>query len=382
MGRSKIPGMVDSNIPDTASRKTRRRRRRKRRTQAIAKRYALHTNAKRYCIIRYWSWCWRSKKKKVIQRSNKCIGMKIFYFMKIQRIIKSKFVWKPNKNHHTIQRLTVNSNVDKKLSEKKKLPINNISSSGKKAIECFSKWGDLIVIKADKGMVTVILDLEDYIVKANNQLENNLLYQRLNEDPVTKHPKMVNTATKNLRSKNDRRNPNTSVPYLTINLRAWYLSEASSKLSGMSRKQNFKVYWLILQPHANVLHSYIKDTLTDFINEISETENIPDTIHVTLDVTSLCTNILNPEGIESTKEALNCVNQKPIERKIIIRFLLLILTLNNLIFNGFYYLSNMGCTMSTICVPGYSIVFMVKFQIRLQIFWKKHMLFRQNDIAK
>ena len=128
--------------------------------------------------------------------------MKIFYFMKIQRIIKSKFVWKPNKNHHTIQRLTVNSNVDKKLSEKKKLPINNISNSDKKEIEYFSKWGDLIVIKADKGMVTVILDLEDYIVKANNQLENNLLYQRLNEDPVTKHTKMVNTATKNLRGKN------------------------------------------------------------------------------------------------------------------------------------------------------------------------------------
>ena len=51
-------------------------------------------------------------------------------------------------------------------------------------------------------MVTVILDLEDYIVKANNQLENNLLYQRLNEDPVTKHTKMVNTAAKNLRGKN------------------------------------------------------------------------------------------------------------------------------------------------------------------------------------
>ena len=51
-------------------------------------------------------------------------------------------------------------------------------------------------------MLTVILDLEDYIAKVNNQLENKLLYQRLNEDPVTKHTKMVNTATKNIRSKN------------------------------------------------------------------------------------------------------------------------------------------------------------------------------------
>ena len=111
-----------------------------------------------------------------------------------------------------------------------------------------------------------------------------------------------------------------------------------------------------------MLHSYIKDTLTDFINEISETENIADTIHVTLDVTSLCTNILNPEGIEATKKALNCMNQKPIKRKVVIRFLLLILTLNNFIFNGFYHLSNMGCAMSTICVPGYSIVFMIKLE--------------------
>ena len=34
------------DIPDKAERRTRRRRRRRRRTQAIAKRYAFHANAK------------------------------------------------------------------------------------------------------------------------------------------------------------------------------------------------------------------------------------------------------------------------------------------------------------------------------------------------
>ena len=41
MVRPKIPDMAGSDIPDTAGRKTGRRRR----TQAIAKRYAFHTNA-------------------------------------------------------------------------------------------------------------------------------------------------------------------------------------------------------------------------------------------------------------------------------------------------------------------------------------------------
>ena len=45
------------NILDKAGRKTRRRRRRGRRTQTIAKRYALHTNAINLCIS---SFCWNA----------------------------------------------------------------------------------------------------------------------------------------------------------------------------------------------------------------------------------------------------------------------------------------------------------------------------------
>lgn len=46
-------------------------------------------------------------------------------------------------------------------SQRKKLPINNLSNNDKKAIQYFSKRDDLIITKADKEGATVILDIED-----------------------------------------------------------------------------------------------------------------------------------------------------------------------------------------------------------------------------
>ena len=108
--------------------------------------------------------------------------------------------------------------------------------------------------------------------------------------------------------------------------------------------------------------SYVKDT-SDFINTINETKDInKDTILVTLDVKSLYTNIPNHEGIEAVKSSLNSVSQKPIATKVIIKFLFLILTLNNFVFNGIYYLQKIGFAMRTICAPNYANIFMRKFE--------------------
>ena len=107
--------------------------------------------------------------------------------------------------------------------------------------------------------------------------------------------------------------------------------------------------------------SFIKDT-SDFINRLNETKDTnEDTVLVTLDVKSLYTNILNHEGTEAVKSALNSVSQKPIATKVIIKILLLILTLNNFIYYGIHYLQKIGCAMGTICAPNYANIFMTKF---------------------
>ena len=93
--------------------------------------------------------------------------------------------------------------------------------------------------------------------------------------------------------------------------------------------------------------SYIKDT-SDFINRINETKYInKETILVTLDVKTLYKNILHHEGIGAVKSALNSVYQKPIATKVVI-----MLTLNNFVFNGIHYLQKIGCATGTICAPN------------------------------
>ena len=60
-----------------------------------------------------------------------------------------------------------------------------------------------------------------------------------------------------------------------------------------------------LQPCVSTLPSYIRDT-TDFINRLRRLPTLPPgTLRVTLDVTSLFTNIPHEEGITACKEFLN-----------------------------------------------------------------------------
>ena len=53
---------------------------------------------------------------------------------------------------------------------------------------------------------------------------------------------------------------------------------------------------------------------------------------------------------------------KTVTAKLIIRFLSLILTLSNFVFNSKNYLLIMGCAMGTICAPAYTNIFMAQFE--------------------
>ena len=99
-----------------------------------------------------------------------------------------------------------------------------------------------------------------------------------------------------------------------------------------------------LQPHVKELMSYVKDS-TDFIRKINSMEKIPDnSIFVTMDVRSLYTHIPNKEGIKAVETTLK---RKNIGTRIISKFLRLVLTLNNFVFNRQNYLQNKGCVMGT-----------------------------------
>ena len=127
----------------------------------------------------------------------------------------------------------------------------------------------------------------------------------------------------------------------------------------MSYKQNCKICWSL-----SSTTGHIKDT-SGFNSRINQTKDInKDTIFVMLDVKSLYTKIPNHEGVEAVKSTLNCLSQKPIATKVIIKFLFLILILKNCLFRGIHFLHYQSSSIFTKykCAPNYTSIPMEYFE--------------------
>ena len=107
----------------------------------------------------------------------------------------------PKKNHHTVETFFEEgeNNVENILQEKKPLPRNNLSKIEKAALDYFTKREDIAIIKAGKGGATVIMNVEEYISKANQQIKEYNFYKKLNEEPTRKHNDIVNNIIESLK---------------------------------------------------------------------------------------------------------------------------------------------------------------------------------------
>ena len=117
-----------------------------------------------------------------------------------------------------------------------------------------------------------------------------------------------------------------------------------------------------LQPCAISLPSYIRDT-TDFINRLRRLPPLPPgTLMVTLDVSSLYTNIPHEEGIKTCEEFLNSRDLLVPSTADLCHLVRLILTMNCFLFNENHYLQVHGTAMGTRMAPSYANLFMGKLE--------------------
>ena len=112
--------------------------------------------------------------------------------------------------------------------------------------------------------------------------------------------------------------------------------------------------------------SYVKDT-TDFLNRLANLNTLntllPDNaILVTLDVTSLYTNIPHSEGIEACRFFLRKRNDKHIPTETLCDLIRIILNMNNFTFNNKHYLKKNGTAMGTKMAPSFANLFLAKFE--------------------
>jgi len=136
----------------------------------------------------------------------------------------------------------------------------------------------------------------------------------------------------------------------------------------------------LLQPIAKRQASYLKDT-TDFLNFIGEKTKLPkNTILVSMDVTSLYTNIPQEEGITTVCEAYEEFYHEnpPIPGRYLREILNLILQENSLQFSGKDYLQTHGTAIGTKIAVAFANIFMAKIEIEIlrqsntkPIFWKR-----------
>ncbi|KXJ11975.1 hypothetical protein AC249_AIPGENE14176 [Exaiptasia diaphana] len=82
-----------------------------------------------------------------------------------------------------------------------KPPKSNLSSNGMKAIKTLRSEKDIIILKADKGNSTVVMDRKEYDHKIETMLSDKTTYKVLNSDPSKKCEKDLKSHLSKLKEK-------------------------------------------------------------------------------------------------------------------------------------------------------------------------------------
>ena len=102
--------------------------------------------------------------------------------------------WTPPNNHHTIN--TYIEAAKKSIKQNKTVTPRkirpNLSKDEKVALKDLLKQDDIIITNADKGGTVVIMDVNDYIREAKQQLNGSKNYKVLVKDPTITNNDLVN----------------------------------------------------------------------------------------------------------------------------------------------------------------------------------------------
>ena len=119
-----------------------------------------------------------------------------------------------------------------------------------------------------------------------------------------------------------------------------------------------------LKPLVQTTQSFIKDT-THFLHKLEQLGQLPNNAFlVTLDVSSLYTNIPHNQGIDACRHFLDTRNRtrSTISTETLCDLIRIILTMNNFSFDDKHYLQMHGTAMGTRMAPSYANLFLAKLE--------------------
>lgn len=253
---------------------------------------------------------------------------------------------------------------------KKQTPFRpNLSIKEKESLEKLACRHEIVIKPADKGGAIVIMNRDDYIKEADRQLSDTSFYKILQSDPTFEYKEIVKENLEALLEAKeiDKTTVRSLIPLSPIAGRFYLLPKIHKAhvpgrpiVSGIGTvTENISLYVdnLINKIPPN-FPSYIRDT-NHFLSEILDLEIPSGCLLVTMDVTSLYTNIPHSDGIQAVIHAYSESREpKPVENSTLALLLRLILELNNFEFNGKHYVQVSGTSMGTRIGPNYANIFM------------------------
>ena len=256
---------------------------------------------------------------------------------------------------------------------------DNLSKSERLAISELKNLQNVVIKPADKGSMVVLLNKSDYIREAEKQLSDKNFYINTDEDLTHYHMKQVKKVVLDMYQQEyiDEKckdylcefTPKTARFYLLPKIHKNIIPPPGRPIISANECPTEKISQFVdyfLNPLVPKIESYIKDT-TDFVTKILQLDKVPEnTLLVTLDVSSLYTNIPNNEGIRASAKALlnSRTAQDSPPTQFLVQLLKMVLTFNNFEFNNNQYLQVGGTAMGTRLAPSYANIFMAEFETK------------------
>ena len=205
---------------------------------------------------------------------------------------------------------------------------HNITEGEKIALNNLKSRDDIVIQRADKGGKTVIMEKTDYVTECEKQLNNTEFYRKVDSSLIDKNNQLIKMNISRLKDQNYIHEK--EVKFLSTNFNSWripvfyglpkihklFLSFPPLRpiVSGYnSISSNLSEYLdSYLKFQARLCKSFIRDT-NDFLTKLKSIKNIPkNSIFVTMDVSSLYTNIDHEEGAQACYEKLETRSNKTV----------------------------------------------------------------------
>ena len=303
---------------------------------------------------------------------------------------KKKSKWCPKPQDHCLNAFIEKVNNDLATFDPHGSVDNNLSKEEKKALKELRECNSIVIKKADKGSSIVIMNKDDYIKEAERQLSDEKFYKKIPSDLTKVFNDDIKALLQDLNCKDKisdeildyliQDKPKTASLYLLPKIHKIKKEKEFPPGRPIISANNCPTEKISAFVDENIkgsipnIKSYIKDT-TDFICKVESLKIPADCILVTLDVTSLYTNIPNREGILAVKHFLSKYKPKYSNAETVTTLLSEVLTKNTFEFNGKNYLQVGGTAMGTKLAPSYANIFMGELETKtLESYDKKPLL--------